>query len=885
MSALHDFPTTMRFRSLTGVAAAAALALPSCRPATKPAAAPTPRPTTGANAATPGAPTPGAPTPGTPAPGVPAPGTPGQPPVGAPNLAGLAGLGGGAADPNPRPYATVITARAKTRKGVFDVHQIGSRLYFELPADQLNKDFVITSVLAGGATSIGINGTLGTDRVIRFERRDNRIFVRDVNYNNVASDTTRSGSRAMSLIGIFPIITALNVEAYGQDSASVIEVTRMFTGGVPEFVANGRRATVDATRSYIDKFAAFTRNVNVTAVQTYTPQGGAGGLPNIPGLNLGAGPAALTEAFTFSIVRLPDEPMQPRFQDARVGYFGETKTDFGSAEQRVLPRRYIARWRLECSDKMVGNLCVPKKPITYYVDPATPNWLKPWIRRGIEEWQAAFELAGFSKGIVAADAPNDPDFSGEDASVAMVRWLPSPVANAVGPSTTDPRTGEIIDADVQMYHNVMDLQRNWYFSQVGHLDKRAQTFPFPDSLMGRLVEFVAAHEVGHTLGFPHNFKASSMYPADSVRSKTWVAKMGHSPSIMDYARFNYVAQPEDGIALGDLIPRVGPYDKYAIMWGYKPIAGAKTSEDERVTLDAWARMQDSIPWYRFASDAGGGGADPGEQNESIGDADAVKSTRLGFKNLRRVVDLVVPASTVDKTADYSLLRATYGAVLGQWSTEAQHVTKIIGGMNKQEKGASQSGPVWTPVSRARQKEALQFLNDEVFTTPTAMIKPDILSKLESDGNINRISGAQGRILNSVLSNLKLQRMVEYEAVTANQAALYSVGDMLTDLRRGLWKEIYTGATIDPYRRRLQATYVEAMAAKIKPAPATAQDAALAQLGFAQVNSRDFRPILKDEMRTLDRELATAIGRTNDRATRAHLSDVRDEIKAMLATKE
>ena len=880
MPALHDFPYPMRIRSLTCVAAAAALILSSCRPAAKPAAAPTPRPNAGANAATPGTPTPG-----TPAPGVPAPGTPGQPPVGAPNLAGLAGLGGAAADPNPRPYATVITARAKTKKGVFDVHQIGSRLYFELPADQLNKDFVITSVLAGGAASIGINGTLGTDRVIRFERRDNRIFVRDVNYNNVATDSTRSGSRAMSLIGIFPIITALNVEAYGKDSASVVEVTRMFTGGVTEFVANGRRATVDATRSYIDKFAAFSRNVNVTAVQTYTPQGGAGGLPNIPGLNIGGGPASLTEAFAFSIVRLPDEPMQPRFMDARVGYFGETKTDFGSAEQRVLPRRYIARWRLECSDKMVGNLCVPKKPITYYVDPATPNWLKPWIRRGIEEWQAAFEMAGFSKGIVAADAPNDPDFSGEDASVAMVRWLPSPVANAVGPSTTDPRTGEIIDADVQMYHNVMDLQRNWYFSQVGHLDKRAQTFPFPDSLMGRLVEFVAAHEVGHTLGFPHNFKASSMYPADSVRSKTWVAKMGHSPSILDYARFNYVAQPEDGIALGDLIPRVGPYDKFAIMWGYKPIAGARTSEDERATLDAWARMQDSIPWYRFASDAGGGGADPGEQNESVGDADAVKSTRLGFKNLRRIVDLVVPASTVDKTADYSLLRATYGAVLGQWSTEAQHVTKIVGGMNKQEKGASQSGPVWTPVSRARQKEALQFLNDEVFATPTAMIKPDILSKLESDGNINRISGAQGRILSSVLSNAKLQRMVEYEAMSTNKAELYSVGDMLTDLRRGLWREIYTGATIDPYRRRLQATYVEAMAAKIKPTAPSAQDLALAQFGFAQVNTRDFRPILKDEMRTLDRELTTAIGRTNDRATRAHLSDVRDEIKSMLETKQ
>jgi hypothetical protein len=592
--------------------------------------------------------------------------------------------------------------------------------------------------------------------------------------------------------------------------------------------------------------------------------------------------SAVTEAFAFSIVRLPDEPMTPRFQDARVGYFGEFKSDFGSNELRVLPRRFITRWRLECSDKMVGNLCVPKKPITYYVDPATPKWLQPWIKRGIEEWQSAFELAGFSKGIVAADAPNDPDFSGEDATVAMVRWLPSAVANAVGPHTSDPRTGEIIDADVQMYYNVMDLQRNWYFAQVGHLDKRAQTFPFPDSLMGRLVEFVAAHEVGHTLGFPHNFKASSMYPADSIRSKTWVAKMGHSPSIMDYARFNYVAQPEDNIALGDLIPRVGPYDKYAVMWGYKPIAGAKTPEAERATLDTWARMQDTIPWYRFAGDAGARGADPGEQNESVGDADAVKSTRLGFKNLRRIVDLVVPASTIDKTADYSLLRATYSGVLDQWATEAQHVTKIVGGMNKQEKGASQSGPVWTPVSRARQKDAMQFLNDEVFTTPKAMIKSDILRKLESDGNISRINGAQSRILTSLVANVKLQRMVEYEAMATDTRDVYTLGEMLTDLRHGLWKEIYTGAPIDAYRRRLQANYIEAMASKIKPAAPNAQDALLSQLfGIGGGNTRDFRPLLKDEMRTLDRELASAAAKAGDRVTRAHLADVRDEIKAML----
>jgi len=855
----------MRLRSLTLVVAG--LTVAACRPAKKPATTPAPTPARPAgNAATP---------PGTPAPN--------QPPAGgAPNLGTLAGaLGGaGAGDPNPRPYATVITARAKTKKGVFDVHQIGSRLYFEIPASEFGKDFVITTVLAGTPAGIGINGTLGPDRVIRFERRENRVFVRDINYSNVATDSTLSTRRAMSLIEFYPILTALNVEAYGKDSAAVLEVTRMFTGGVQEFAGGGQRVAVDASRSFIEKFAAFSRNVNVTATQTFTRS--AAGAAAIPGLALPGGPGSTTEAYTFSIVRLPDEPMMPRLLDARVGYFGETKTDFGSAEQRVLPRRYIARWRLECSDQKVGALCAPKKPITYYVDPATPQWLIPWVKKGIEEWQPAFEMAGFSKGIVAGDAPNDPDFSGEDASVAMVRWLPSPVANAVGPSTTDPRTGEIIDADVQMYHNIMDLQRNWYFSQVGHLDPRVHKFPFPDSLMGRLVQFVVAHEVGHTLGFPHNFKGSSMYPLDSIRSKTWVAKMGHSPSIMDYARFNYVAQPEDGIALGDLVPKVGPYDRYAVMWGYKPIPGARTPEAEKATLDEWARMQDSVPWYRFASDAGGGGADPGEQSEAIGDADAVRATRLGFKNLRRIVDLVEPASTTDKTADYSLLRATYSNVLGQWATEAAHVTKIVGGMDKQEKAVSQSGPVWTPVSRARQKEAVQFLNDEVFTTPTAMIKPDILRKLESDGNINRVSSAQARALSSLVANAKLQRMIEYEALATRKSDAYSLGEMLTDLRRGLFREIYSGGAIDAYRRRLQTTYLEAMASKIKPpAPNPQQDALAALLGGGQASTRDFRPLLKDEMRTLDRELATAIGRTTDRTTRAHLADARDQIKAML----
>ena len=816
--------------------------------------------------------------PGTPVPTIP--GAPAGQPAGAGLPAGFPGLGGVAQTPNPRPYATVITPKAKTKTGIFGVHLVGNSLYFEIPASEFGKDFVAVTTLAGTPAGIGIQGTLINYHLIRFERRENRVYMKETNYNTVATDSNRTGARAMSLIEFYPIIAVFNVETYGKDSAAVIDVTRMFTGGIQEFASGGRRAVVDATRSYIDRFSAFSRNVNVTAVQTFTA--GPIGLPGI-----GAASSPSTEAYTYSIVKLPDVPMIPRFQDARVGYFSEFKQDFGSTENRVVPRRYISRWRLKCSDKpKVNGLCVPIKPITYYVDPATPKWLQPWIKRAIEEWQPAFEEAGFYKGIVAADAPNDPDFSGEDASVAMVRWLPSPVANAVGPSTVDPRSGEIIDADVQMYFNVQDLQRTWYFSQVGHLDARAQKFPLPDSLMGRLIEFVAAHEVGHTLGFPHNMKASSMYPLDSVRSKTWVAKMGHSPSIMDYARFNYVAQPEDGIPLGDLVPHVGPYDKFAVHWGYTPIAGAKRPEDETATLDKWARMQDTIPWYRFANDGGAAGADPGEQSEAIGDADAVGATRLGFKNIARVMKLVEPAASTDKTADFALLRTTYNGVIGQWATEANHVTRIVGGMNKQEKNIGQSGDVWTPVSRQRQRDAMKFLNDEVFSTPGYLIVPSILRRLESDGNINRVTNAQSRALSSLMSNTKLQRMVEYEAMTTKTATVYTASDMLIDLRHGLWSEIYSGKPIDAYRRHLQNLYTESMAAKINPPPVPAALAqALALFGGSIAGNNDIRPILKDEMRTLDKDLAAAIGKSTDRMSRAHLQDTRDQIKQMLNPKQ
>jgi hypothetical protein len=835
------------------------------QPAPSPSPSPSARPTT--------------PVPTTPGPGTPVPGTP---TAGAANGAanGGAPTAGGAGEPNPRAYTTVITPRARTRKGLFSTHVLGSRLYFEIPAKELGKDMMLVASLKGTPAGIGIRGTLGTNALLRFERKENRVLVRAVNYRNVSTDSTNRINRAMSIIQYYPIIAAFNVEAYGQDSAAVIDVTRMFTGGVQELTAFGQRVAVDPTRSFVERAVAFTNNVEVEASQTFTAQNAATAAPQGFG---GPPPAgATTELYHFSIVKLPEDPMQPRFWDERVIWFRSAAQDFGSSQQRVPDRVFINRWRLVKKDPNAA-VSEPVKPITYYVDPATPLWLQPWVKKGIEEWQPAFEAAGFRNAIVAKDAPSDPDFSGEDASVSMVRWLPTPVQNAVGPSTVDPRTGEILDADVQMYHNIMSLQRTWYFTQVGHLDPRAQTLQFPDTLMGRLIQFVVAHEVGHTLGFPHNMKASSMYPLDSIRNASFVHRMGHSPSIMDYARFNYVAQPEDNIALADLTPRVGTYDTFAVKWGYTPIPGAKTPEAEKPTLDAWARVQDSIPWFRSADDRGIQGADPGEVNEAVGDADAVRATEYGIRNLKRLAPMVDRIGESVPGEDFSDVADLYNGIIGQWRTELGHVTRIIGGVNRQTKATSQKGEVYEPVSGTRQRDALRFLQENAFATPTWLLDPAVLRKLESSGSIDRIGNAQASVLAGVMNNDRLARMIELDALPASSDR-YTLPAMLSDLRHGVWSEIYAGKPIDAYRRRLQRAYLESMASKINP---PAPNPALAAFGAAGPSARalaDFRGLLRAEVIDLSRELATAMTRTSDRATHAHLEDARDQIRKMLDPK-
>ncbi len=809
-------------------------------------------------------------------------GTPGTPQDTANRAPGGQAPGAAAA---PRPYNRVITSEARTRRGMFAAHRVGDRLYFEIPAKELNRDMLIVGRYARAAAANpnqpgGGFGAFGgdqfTEATLRWERQGNRVILRSPSFD-ITADTANSVYNAVQTANYAPIVAIFNVDTYGPDSAAVVEVTRLFTTAIPELVAI--RGTLDPTRSFVERAIAFPDNVEIEATQTgvIPPAGAAAAGPP------GAPRPATSVLAHWSLVRLPDVPMIPRRFDERVGYFSIRNVDFGTSEHRSAQRRYITKYRLECSERMEGNLCYPKKPIVYYVDPATPPQWKKFVRDGITEWQPAFEAAGFKDGIVWRDAPaNDPDWSPEDIRNTMIRWLPSTTENAVGPHVHDPRTGEILNGSVRMFHNILNLQRTWYFTQVAPLDPRARTWPMPDSLMGKLLQFVVAHEIGHTLGLQHDQIGSSTYPADSVRSKTWTAKMGHSPSIMDYSRFNYVAQPEDGIALNDLIPRVGPYDKYAIMWGYKPIPGARTSDQERATLEQWSRIQDTVPWYRFSANNESGAF--GTQSEAVGDADPVKSTMLGFKNIERTMGYIMGAA-VRPGEDNTDLREIYDRTVGQWSTEASHVATMIGGGTVQYKSGSQSGAVYASMPKARQAEAVRFLNDMVFKTPTYLIRPEIASRIEAGGMITRINGAQARVLTALLNDGRLNRLLEGEAVATTPSNVYTLAGLMDDLRRGLWSEVYAGQSMDAFRRELQSDYLTQIDRKLNPPPVNplqAQQAAQFGIQFVTL-SDDAKSQLRGTMVSLRNDLRAASSR-GDRATQLHIQGAIKRIDDILDPK-
>lgn len=763
-----------------------------------------------------------------------------------------------AAQDLPKSYESVIPRNAVSKTGIFAVHEVGGKLYFEIPAQQLGKEFLWTARLARTIPGVGIRNLVFENHTVRWERHVNTILLSKTRHAAVAA-TDQPIARAVEAVSYPTIVASFPIEALGLDNAPVIDATKLFTTEIAEFSARsvlGARG-FDASRSYVDRSAAFPRNVNVEAVQTYTvPLDAPQPTRNEDGSLSGMVPGSATVVVHHSMIALPDDLMKPRLADDRVSYMGVTRTDY-SDSARPQGRRYIHRWRLEKKDAN-APVSEPVKPIEIWIDHTTPFEWRPYVRRGVEAWQAAFEEAGFRNAIVARQAPTpkeDPNWSAEDARYTVVTWQASAGPTAYAGPFTDPRTGEILSAQMQFFHGILTRMSGNYFVQIGPLDPRARRFPLPDEVVGSLVEYIVAHEVGHALGLPHNTKASAMYPAEKVRDRAWLKEMGYSPSILDYSRFNYVAQPEDNIDPADLVPKVGPWDRWAIKWGYQPIPGAGTPEEELPILDNWAREQDGTPWFR-SDTIGADSSDATELIESVGDADAIQSSALGRKNLERVMDMLLPATT-QPGKNWDLLTEIYDRVVGQWTNEMLHVVALVGGAVGRQVHGGQEGVRFTPVTRERQQAAVRFLNAQAFPTPQFLLDPDVLGRIgPSGGGLKRIGEAHAWILGSLLDERRLVRLLEQQ--------VYSPEDFLAELRRGIWTELFgTPRSVDPYRAALQRAHLELLAERLHHSPA-------------------IRAYARGELRTLDGDIRRALTTTAlDRSTRFHLEDARQQVARAL----
>ena len=793
--------------------------------------------------------------------------------------AGQTPAAGGAPSGGPKPYAEVITAQAKSDSGLYLVHQVKDKWYFEIPKTLFGREILIVSRQARTSTDLGYGGEELNEQVITWERGPNdKILLRVKNYDNVASDTTQPIAIAVANSNLPPIVAALDIQAWNKDSSAVVvEVTSLFAKDLPVFgLDKGTRdglkiRRLDDGRSFINSIHSYPTNVEVRATLTYDaaepPSNGS--------------TSTITIEAAQSMVLLPEHPMQSRRWDERVGYFSISQTDYSRPEQRAQVRRYISRWRLEPKDTAAflrGELVEPVKPIVYYIDPATPMQWRPYLRQGVEDWNVAFAAAGFKNAIIAREPPTaaqDPEFSPEDARYSVIRYFASDVQNAYGPHVTDPRTGEILESDIGWYHNVQNLLRDWFLIQTAAVNPSVRGTAFADSIMGQLIRFVSSHEVGHTLGLPHNMKASSSYPVDSLRSHDFSCRMHTSPSIMDYARFNYVAQPGDNACL---YPGIGVYDIYAIRWGYRPIPSAHTPDAEKPTLDGWIREHEGDPMYRFGDPSQ---TDPGSQTEDLGN-DGVRASEYGIANLKRILPQLRDW-TREPGADQSQLRELYDQVIIQWGRYMGHVTTIVGGMDWTRRATDQEPAPFTVIPKARQQAAVKFLADQAFKTPTWMIDQPTLARIEGIGIVERLRQRQVGVLNNLLEPRRMQRLSESQAVTPGA---YGVADLSGDVHAAIWTELSSARpVIYNFRRDLQRGWLDRMQFLMTqelPAP-NFPPGFTPPAGFVNVSvsQSDIRTFARGELTDLRTQARASLIRTTDRATRLHLNDVLARIEDIL----
>ena len=782
-----------------------------------------------------------------------------------------------------QPYDKVITKEAKTDDGLFKVHKIDDSFFYEIPDSLFEREMLMVTRIAKTASGLGFGGGKQNEQVLRWQKKDKKVLLRVVSHNVVAADSLPIHEAVVNS-NFEPVLFTFPIKAISKDSLhTVIDVTDLFSKdikplGLPEWSRkNYKVSRIENDLSYIESIKSYPLNIESRHVKTYN----AGDPPS----NSDTGTISIE--LNNSMILLPKVPMMRRMFDERVGWFTSNQTDYGLEDQRSKTVTYLDRWRLEVKDEDIekfkrGELVEPKKQIVYYIDRATPEKWRTYIKQGIEDWQVAFEAAGFKNAIIAKDPPTveeDPEWSPEDIRYSVVSYLASPIPNANGPHVSDPRSGEILESDINWYHNVMSLLRGWFFVQTAAINPDAQSPEFKDEIMGRLIRFVSSHEVGHTLGLPHNMGSSVAYKVEDLRSAEFTKKYGTAPSIMDYARFNYIAQPEDkGVAL---MPDIGVYDKYAISWGYRPILDAKTPEDEKKTLDSWILKYAGDPMYRFGHQQAGDVVDPSSQTEDLGD-DAMLASEYGIKNLKRIVPNLIKWTTKNGEG-YDDLDEMYGHVISQFNRYMGHVSNNIGGVYEHYKTSDQAGAVYTYVDKNHQKRALDFIQDNLFETPEWLLDKEIFGRIEFAGSTERVRGLQERTLNNILSLGKMARMIENEALNGNEA--YKLIDMTRDLRNGVWSELRSGKKIDTYRRNLQRAHIDRLEYLMTAENQSGRtNSPYVKSTAVNTSQSDIRAVVRAELVSLQSAIRSGLGRTGDSMSRIHLQDALKRIDAILNPK-